>query len=87
MSSAREAKMLINMIGTDEGDVADFETWKSEPFTDPTRRETLAMAVEAAVASFAVGSSDAPTPPREGSPVSGIAPAAHEGPSSQVNAA
>ena len=79
--------MLINMIGTDGDDVVDFETWKSEPFTDPTHRETLAMAVQAAVASFAVGSSDAPTPPREGSPVSGITSAAPEGPSSRIHAA
>ena len=51
--------MLINMIGTDEEHVVDFETWKSEPFTDPTHRETLAMAIQAAVASFAVGPPDA----------------------------
>ena len=47
--------MLINMIGTDEEHVVDLDSWKGEPFADPTERETLAMAVQAAVAAFAVG--------------------------------
>lgn len=51
--------MLINMIGTDDGDVVDFESWKGETFTDPSGRETLSMVVQAAVASFAVGTPDA----------------------------
>ena len=64
--------MLINMIGTDEDLVVDFDSWKSEPFTDPTHRETLSMAVQAAVASFAVGSADASARSRDVADVGSI---------------
>lgn len=79
--------MLINMIGIDEEHVVDFESWKSEPFTDPTRRETLSMAVQAVMSAFAVGSHDEGTAPHVASPVSGITSAEHEGSTSRVHAA
>ena len=79
--------MLINKIGTDEEYVVDLEAWKSESFTDPTGRETLSMAIEAAVASFAAGSPDASSVSRDVSPVSGITPVECDDPSSQVHAA
>jgi len=64
--------MLINMIGTDEEHVVDLDSWKGEPFTDPTSRETLAMAVQAAVAAFAVGPAQS-EPAREVASVGAIA--------------
>ena len=65
--------MLINMIGTDEEQPVDFDAWKSEPLDGPTSRETLSMAVQAAVASFAVGAPDAAQRERAVSAVSAIA--------------
>jgi hypothetical protein len=79
--------MLINMIGTDEEHVADFETWKSEPFSDPTSRETLSMAVQAAVASFAVGPTDAPARERIVAPLGTIATQGDVERTSRVDAA
>ena len=64
--------MLINMIGTDEEHPVDLESWKAEPSADPTDRETLAMAVQAAVATFAVGPAQ-PAPERDVAKVGAIA--------------
>ena len=77
--------MLINMIGTDEEHVVDLDSWKGEPSADPTERETLAMAVQAAVAAFAVGPAQ-PTPGRDVAKVGAITAATGER-ASRVDAA
>ena len=67
--------MLINEIGVADEQVVDIESRRVDVDIDPKARETLAMALEAALAHVALSpSEDADARPQSSSEVTGIGP-------------
>lgn len=64
--------MLINEVGVADEHVVDIESRRLDVAIDPKARETLAMAVQAALAHVALPTSDAGAPKKSAADVTGI---------------